>query len=113
MEDGQVLELGRLNVEVVSTPGHTPGGVSYRIHETVLSGDALFAGSMGRANASWPDLFRSITTRLLAFPDHFRLYPGHGPATTVGQEKLHNPFFFGKVAAGSPRETPASRGPEA
>ncbi|MGP0565762.1 MULTISPECIES: MBL fold metallo-hydrolase [unclassified Nitrospina] len=97
VNDGDVLEVGNMKVEVVFTPGHTAGGVSYKIHDTVFSGDCIFAGSMGRANASWPGLYRSITERLLVYPDATRLHPGHGPATTVGEEKRHNPFFCGKV----------------
>jgi len=95
--DGEVIQLGNLRIQALATPGHTPGGISYWVGESILSGDAIFAGSMGRANASWPELFQSITTRLLTFPGHYRLFPGHGPATTVGEEKRHNPFFFGKV----------------
>ncbi|MCF8721245.1 MBL fold metallo-hydrolase [Nitrospina gracilis] len=97
VEDGDVLEVGNMKVEVVFTPGHTAGGVSYRIHDTIFSGDCIFAGSMGRANSSWPGLYRSITQRLFTYPDATRLHPGHGPATTVGEEKRHNPFFRGKV----------------
>jgi len=96
--DGETLPLGNLEIKILATPGHTPGGVSYQVGESIFSGDCIFAGSMGRANASWPGLFQSITTRLLTFPDHYRLFPGHGPATTVGEEKRHNPFFYGKVA---------------
>lgn len=97
VEDGDVLEVGKLKVEAIFTPGHTAGGVSYKIHDTILSGDTIFAGSMGRANSSWPDLYDSITQRLFGFPDDTRLHPGHGPATTVGEEKRHNPFFCGRV----------------
>ncbi len=93
LTDGEIIKLGNLNIEVLFTPGHTAGGVSYKIHDSVFSGDAIFAGSMGRANSSWPDLFNSITQRLLTLPDHTRLFPGHGPATTVGEEKHNNPFF--------------------
>ena len=93
LQDGQTIQLGNLNIEVLFTPGHTSGGVSYKIHDSVFSGDAIFAGSMGRANSSWSELYDSITQRLLVLPDHTRLLPGHGPATTVGEEKLNNPFF--------------------
>ncbi len=96
VKDGDTLELGRLKVQALSTPGHTPGGVSYKVNHAILSGDTLFAGSMGRANSSWPDLYRSITRTLFAFPDETALHPGHGPATTVGEEKRHNPFFCGR-----------------
>jgi glyoxylase-like metal-dependent hydrolase (beta-lactamase superfamily II) len=96
VSDGQVIELGTLKVQVLSTPGHTPGGVSYQVNRIILSGDTIFAGSMGRANSSWPDLYRSIAETLFSFPDETALHPGHGPATTVGEEKRHNPFFCGK-----------------
>ena len=96
VKDGETIALGKLQVQALSTPGHTPGGVSYKINKTILSGDTLFAGSMGRANSSWPDLYRSITETLFSFPDDTALHPGHGPATTVGEEKRHNPFFCGK-----------------
>jgi glyoxylase-like metal-dependent hydrolase (beta-lactamase superfamily II) len=99
VEDGQLIALGEQTIEVLATPGHTPGGVSFRIGDSVLSGDAIFAGSMGRANTSWQGLFQSITKRLLTLPDHIQLFPGHGPATTVGEEKQNNPFFYGKVPA--------------
>ena len=95
--DGQVIELGTLSVHVIETPGHTAGGVTYRVNNTLLSGDAIFAGSMGRANSSWDDLYNSITTRLFAFPPETLIHPGHGPATTVGEEKRNNPFFAGKT----------------
>ena len=96
VKDGEVISLGGLSVQVFATPGHTPGGVSYKVNKTVLSGDTIFAGSMGRANSSWPDLYRSITQTLFSFPDDTTLHPGHGPATTVGEEKQHNPFFCGQ-----------------
>ena len=97
IQDNEVIELGNLRIQAIATPGHTTGGMSYWVGESILSGDAIFAGSMGRANASWPSLFRSITERLLTFSDHYRLFPGHGPATTVGEEKRNNPFFSGRV----------------
>lgn len=96
VRDGETIALGRLQVQAVATPGHTPGGVSYKVKQAIFSGDTIFAGSMGRANASWTDLYRSITRTLFAFPDETALHPGHGPATTVGEEKRHNPFFCGK-----------------
>ncbi len=97
VQDGDRIELGHLNIEVLATPGHTAGGVSYKINKTIFSGDCIFAGSMGRANASWQDLFQSITRKLFSFSDDTLLHPGHGPATTVGEEKQHNPFFYGKA----------------
>ena len=97
VKDGDELTLGKLRISCIETPGHTTGGVSYLINQTLLSGDVIFAGSMGRANSSWNDLFNSITQKVLRLPDATGIYPGHGPATTVGQEKEHNPFFIGHV----------------
>ena len=97
IEEGDSIALGKLKIKTIATRGHTPGGVSYKINQSVISGDAIFAGSMGRANASWPDLFNSVAQNLLTLPNNTRLLPGHGPATTVGEEKKHNPFFYGKV----------------
>jgi len=96
VKGGETIALGELNVQAIATPGHTPGGVSYQINKTILSGDTIFAGSMGRANSSWQDLYRSITQTLFCFSDDTALHPGHGPATTIGEEKRYNPFFCGK-----------------
>ncbi|MFQ5673498.1 MAG: MBL fold metallo-hydrolase [Nitrospinales bacterium] len=93
VKDGDCIPLGRLRIRVIATPGHTAGGVCYRINNSVVSGDAIFAGSMGRANVSFPALFNAVVDKLLTLPDATALYPAHGPATTVGQEKRHNPFF--------------------
>jgi len=97
VKDGDVLSLGKLRIKCLETPGHTVGGVSYLVNQTLISGDVIFAGSMGRANSSWSDLFDSIVKKVLLLPDATGIHPGHGPATTVGQEKKHNPFFKGRV----------------
>ncbi len=96
VNDDEVINLGTLSIHVMSTPGHTAGGVTYRINKTLLSGDVIFAGSMGRANSSWQNLYDSITKRLFPLPSETVVHPGHGPSTTVGEEKQHNPFFAGK-----------------
>lgn len=92
---GERLPLARGSFEVIATPGHTPGSVCFRLDDCVFVGDTLFAGSMGRTNV--PGAFEgqraAVRERLLTLPDEFVLYPGHGPATTVGQERRHNPFF--------------------
>ena len=93
IEEGDSIMLGKLKIETIPTRGHTLGGISFKINQSVISGDAIFAGSMGRANSSWEGLFGSVTQNLLTLPNNTRLYPGHGPSTTVGEEKLHNPFF--------------------
>lgn len=97
VRDGDIIELGNLKVRVLTNPGHTPGGCSFYAGRSLISGDAIFAGSMGRANVSFASLFQSVTQKLLRLPDDTVIHPGHGPATTVGEEKRHNPFFCGRV----------------
>ena len=94
--EGQPFKVGSLEFEVLHTPGHSPGGVSLRIGDSVFTGDALFAGSVGRSdfrNSDGPALLEGIKTRLLALPDDITVYSGHGPATTIGQERRTNPFL--------------------
>jgi hydroxyacylglutathione hydrolase len=94
--EGQPLKVGSLEFEVLHTPGHSPGGVSLRIGDAVFTGDALFAGSVGRSdfrNSDGRALLQGIKTRLLALPDDLTVYSGHGPATTIGQERRTNPFL--------------------
>ncbi len=95
LSDGQRLHFGKQELEVLHTPGHTPGHVSFHAGSEVWSGDVLFAGSVGRTDldgGSWPDLERSIRTRLFPLGDATRVHTGHGPQTTIGQERLTNPF---------------------
>ncbi len=90
---GDTLTVGELPVNVVNTPGHTPGGCSFIGQGVAFVGDAIFAGSVGGPNISYQDEIDSVRDNLLSLPDPVRLFPGHGPSTTVGEEKLHNPFF--------------------
>ena len=78
----------------MTTPGHTPGGVCYQADQCVFVGDTLFAGSIGRANPAtlYATHLSSVRERLLTLPDSLILFPGHGPSTTVREEKDHNPF---------------------
>jgi glyoxylase-like metal-dependent hydrolase (beta-lactamase superfamily II) len=95
LADGQRLELGHERLEVIATPGHSPGGVCFRSGEDLWVGDTLFAGSIGRTDlpgGSFPELERAIHTRLFPLGDAFKVWPGHGPPTTIGRERLHNPF---------------------
>jgi len=99
LEHGQRLPLGDLELEVRHTPGHSPGGVCFVVHggphPVVISGDILFAGSIGRTDlwgGSFPILERSIREQLYTLPDATRVVSGHGPETTVGHEKATNPF---------------------
>ena len=93
--DGQKIQLGDESLEVIHTPGHTPGGVTFRCGNDLWVGDTLFQGSVGRTDlpgGSFPDLERSIRTRLFPLGDALRCFTGHGPPTTIGEERLHNPF---------------------
>lgn len=95
--DGETLRLAELEVEVVQTPGHTPGHCCFRIASegVLLSGDQLFAGSIGRTDlpgGSLEALAESMRKRVMTLPDDTRVLPGHGPETTIGQERLTNPF---------------------
>ncbi len=97
LQGGERLQLGELLIEVIHTPGHTPGGICLRIEDQLFVGDTLFAGSIGRTDLPGGDhqqLLDSIQGQLLDLPDGVIVYPGHGPATTIGREKLYNPFLL-------------------
>ncbi len=94
----QVLTLGGLSLQVLETPGHTPGSVCLYLpsEERIFAGDTLFAGSIGRTDLPGGDgekILRSIRDQLLPLPDATRVIAGHGPETTIGQERTHNPFL--------------------
>jgi hydroxyacylglutathione hydrolase len=94
--DSEKFRAGSLEFEVLHTPGHSPGGVSLKIGDHVFTGDALFAGSIGRSdfhNSDGDALLDGIKTRLLALPDDTVVHSGHGPATTIGRERTTNPFL--------------------
>jgi hydroxyacylglutathione hydrolase len=100
IEDEEVLEVGGLRLKSLYTPGHAPGHLAFYLADEglVLSGDALFAGSIGRTDLFGGDmdlLMRSINERLLTLPDETRVLPGHGPETTIGEERARNPFLGG------------------
>jgi hydroxyacylglutathione hydrolase len=96
--DGEVLELAGFSIRVLETPGHTPGGLSFLIDKHLFSGDTLFARSIGRTDllgGNYDQLMESIHDKLMELPDETIVYPGHGPATTIGDEKTYNPFISG------------------
>ncbi len=97
LEQGQLIQVGDETLEVRFTPGHSPGHVVFVHHagKQVFAGDTLFQGSIGRYDlpgADGPTLFASIRAELLTLPDEYVVYPGHGPATTIGYERENNPF---------------------
>ncbi len=94
--EGETYRAGSLELEVLHTPGHSPGGVTLKIDGCLFTGDALFAGSVGRsdfANSDGAVLLEGIRRKLLTLPDDMIVYSGHGPATTIGREKRMNPFL--------------------
>jgi hydroxyacylglutathione hydrolase len=100
LKDGESIAVGKDKVKVIHTPGHSPGSISLAGEGFVLTGDALFNQSIGRTDLPGGDLdtlIRSITGRLFSLDDHTIVYPGHGPETSIGDEKLANPFV-GRVS---------------
>jgi hydroxyacylglutathione hydrolase len=97
-EDGLTIGLATLPAQVLHTPGHTPGSICllFPDHHLLLAGDTLFAGSIGRTDLPGGDgqqILRSLRERLLVLPDSTRVLPGHGPETTIGEERQSNPFL--------------------
>jgi len=99
LKEGHTLRCGSIELRVFHTPGHSPGSLSLHLpgtHERIFSGDTLFQGSIGRTDlwgGSLDQILRSIHETLMRFPDETPVYPGHGPATTIGEERETNPFL--------------------
>ena len=96
LDDGDIIELGDLSIRVIHTPGHSRGGICLQVEDCLFVGDTLFCGSIGRTDLPGGDhhlLIRGIREKLFPFADDTRVYPGHGPATTIGREKQNNPFL--------------------
>lgn len=92
----ETYTLGDLSFKVVPTPGHSPGSLSFIFDGFVVTGDALFSGSIGRSDLPFgdmPTLLHSVRTELFTLPENYIAYPGHGPATTIQKEIRTNPFF--------------------
>jgi glyoxylase-like metal-dependent hydrolase (beta-lactamase superfamily II) len=98
LEAGEIVEAAGFRFEIVHTPGHSPGHVALLVENVVFGGDCLFAGSIGRSDLPGSDplaLRRTLQEVFLMWPDATRVYPGHGPATTIGRERRSNPFLTG------------------
>lgn len=96
LSDGQEIPLGNFKITVIHTPGHSPGGVCFFAPGALFTGDTLFAGSVGRTDfpgGSHEELVQGVVRKLFPLGDHIRVYPGHGPPSTIGKERLYNPFF--------------------
>jgi len=118
LADGRTLELAGLQMVVDHTPGHTEGSVTFRtpyqdsgISEVMFAGDLLFAGSIGRTDlpgGDHPTMLRSLAEKVLPLSDDVAVLPGHGPQTSIGQERATNPYLLD--LAGDDRPTPVTRG---
>lgn len=98
LDEGQKLQIGKIDSQVIQTPGHTEGSVCllFSGEKKLIAGDTLFAGSIGRTDlpgGSYEKIMRSLRTQLMALPDDIEVVPGHGPLTTIGQERETNPFL--------------------
>jgi hydroxyacylglutathione hydrolase len=110
---GERLRLAGLDIDVISTPGHSPGHVTYAVSGGLLSGDVLFQGSVGRVDlpgGDWATLERSIEVLLTTFPEETVVYPGHMGVTTLGRERDTNPFLS-ELRARVPRSSAAFDAP--
>ena len=99
VREGDSIDIGNLSLNVILTPGHSPGGITLHLNGHLFTGDTLFVGGVGRTDipgSSWPLLLHSIQTKILTFPDDTIILPGHNygyaPTSTVGNEKEFNPF---------------------
>lgn len=96
VKHGDMITAGDVSLKVLHTPGHSPGGICLLGHGMVFTGDALFAGSIGRTDLPCGDtetLLHSLETHLMSLPDNTRVFPGHGPSSTIGAERKSNPFL--------------------
>jgi hydroxyacylglutathione hydrolase len=105
LTDGLTLDLAGISLVVDHAPGHTPGSVTFRLPDTLFTGDLLFAGSIGRTDLPGGDyetILASLARVCLPLPDETVVLAGHGPQTTIGAERAHNPFLAGLAPAGGP-----------
>jgi glyoxylase-like metal-dependent hydrolase (beta-lactamase superfamily II) len=100
ISDGDKFNLVGLNFQVIHAPGHTKGSIMFRVEDAteqaLISGDVLFAGSIGRTDlpgGSWSDMQRSLKEKVLPLPDFLQVLPGHGPETNIGRERKYNQFL--------------------
>jgi hydroxyacylglutathione hydrolase len=96
LRQGDIIKVSDLELICIKTPGHTPGGMCFLIENCIFTGDTLFAGSIGRTDFVGGDfntIINSIKSKLLCLPEDTIVYPGHGPYSTINNEKLRNPFL--------------------
>lgn len=96
LKDGNNFEVGGMRIDIIHTPGHTPGGICVKIENSIFTGDTLFRMSVGRTDlgtGNQRDLMNSIKNKLIVLDDSVAVYPGHGESSTIGFEKENNPFI--------------------
>lgn len=96
LDEGQVFDIGDYKISVIHTPGHSPGGVCLFAPGAVFTGDTLFSGSIGRTDfpgGDYDSLIQGVIKKIFPLGDNLRVYPGHGPSSSIGQERKFNPFF--------------------
>ena len=102
LKEGEQIKFGNTRLDILFTPGHSPASISFYAPEDkyLIAGDVLFQGSIGRTDlpgGNYQTLIQSIKTQLLVLPDEVVVYPGHGPATTIGRERISNPFLVSNI----------------
>ncbi len=101
ISEGREFEVGKLRIKALLTWGHSRGGMTFFVtglkQPMAVVGDSIFAGSMGGGNSSYKEALKNNLEKILTLPDNTIICPGHGPLTTVGEEKAHNPFFAGRL----------------
>lgn len=96
IKDGDNIQVGKIVLKIIHIPGHTPGGICILAGNTLITGDTLFAGGIGRSDfpgGSHNDLIKAIKEKLFTLPHETGVYPGHGPSSTIGDEMRNNPYF--------------------
>jgi len=96
LKDGDIIEFGEEKAEIIHTPGHTRGGICLKIGDNIITGDTLFAGSIGRTDLLGGDfetIISSIKEKIMIYPEKTQIFPGHGPSSTIGKERVTNPFL--------------------
>ena len=98
LKDGDIIEVGKLKLKVLHTPGHTPGSLCFLLGKHLISGDTIFPGGPGKTGtpADFKQIVKSIETKLFVLPDDTKVYPGHGDGTVLGKEKKEFAVFISK-----------------
>lgn len=96
LKDRDIIEFGDEKAEIIHTPGHTRGGICIKVGNNIITGDTLFASSIGRTDllgGDYETIINSIKDKLMIYPDETQIFPGHGASSTIGKERVYNPFL--------------------